>query len=231
MKTPLWKNTLLAMVLGAASLSAQAEWVETDWKVSGDAAATLHVESGVEWLDLNFTDGMSIADVVAQTTRGGQFAGWRLPTYDEIKFFMSEGVFSGLFTRSGAFASDAYRDEVATFYALFGETDPEPARRSYGMYVHDNGEVRIYGVRDDDTFKINEDHPVYANAGPYTDAYSNTGVWLVSDGGTTLSSIENPELNINNPAAPVNQVPVILGGIALFGLVVGRRRSAGASAR
>lgn len=36
---------------------------------------------------------------------------------------------------------------------------------------------------------------------------SSYGVFLVSDGGVTLSSQQNPELNINNPNAPVNNQP------------------------
>jgi hypothetical protein len=34
------------------------------------------------------------------------------------------------------------------------------------------------------------------------------GVFLVSDGGVTLSSINDPTINANNPAAPVNTVTV-----------------------
>lgn len=63
------------------------------------------------------------------------------------------------------------------------------------------------------------------------------GVYLVSDGGTTLSSISNPNLNINNPNAPVNQVPDApadvpvnagfgLLGLALMALGLRRRKSA-----
>lgn len=58
-------------------------------------------------------------------------------------------------------------------------------------------------------------------------------MFLVSDGGTRLSSFNNPMLNINNPKAPVNQVPDALAdvpvqaGFGLLGLLMafgGRRR-------
>ena len=39
-------------------------------------------------------------------------------------------------------------------------------------------------------------------------SFSGSGAFLVSDGGTTLSSINNPALNGNNPNAPVNNQPV-----------------------
>jgi len=43
------------------------------------------------------------------------------------------------------------------------------------------------------------------------------GVLLVSDGGVTLSSINDPSLNIQNPQAPINQVSApLLGGFGLM---------------
>jgi len=42
------------------------------------------------------------------------------------------------------------------------------------------------------------------------------GRWLVNDGGVSLSSINNPELNIKNPDAPINDVSVPFFFAALF---------------
>lgn len=50
------------------------------------------------------------------------------------------------------------------------------------------------------------------------------GVFLVSDGGTTLSSTTNTDININNPNAPVNSqsedvnspAPGLLAGLCLL---------------
>jgi hypothetical protein len=55
----------------------------------------------------------------------------------------------------------------------------------------------------------------------YTENFNNGyfSVALVSDGGTTLSSLNNPNLNINNPNAPINQRPV--GGSAITSLTTG----------
>ena len=70
------------------SFGANAELIETDWKAGGDALATLHEETGLEWLDLTQTDGMSIDQVAAQTGEGGSFEGWRIATFDEIDTFV-----------------------------------------------------------------------------------------------------------------------------------------------
>lgn len=59
---------------------------------------------------------------------------------------------------------------------------------------------------------------------------SRFGVWLVSDGGTTLTSINNPTLNLNNPKAPINMADVSApAGLAAAGvlmLMLGARRRA-----
>jgi hypothetical protein len=46
-----------------------------------------------------------------------------------------------------------------------------------------------------DIIAINHDHAVYPNAGPYNYAHPLHGVWLVSDGGVTLSSSNNARIN------------------------------------
>jgi hypothetical protein len=66
---------------------------------------------------------------------------------------------------------------------------------------------------------INPDSAWYTTGKKY-------GTWLVSDGGTTLSSIQDPSLNSNNANAPVNEVPA--GGLSLltlaaFGLLLRRK--------
>jgi hypothetical protein len=81
---------------------------------------------------------------------------------------------------------------------------------SYGLFKNDDGNIVMSG----------EHRRNYWNGSYYTiyhnydvavtsDAikYANGGYFLVSDGGLTLSSINDPQLNINNPNAPINQQP------------------------
>lgn len=62
------------------------------------------------------------------------------------------------------------------------------------------------------------------------DTYHTAGVYLVSDGGTTLSSINDPSININNPKAPINMAdvsaPVGLATAGVLMLMLGARRRA-----
>lgn len=223
------KYALLTMSLLASG--AHAKFVETDWNASGDALATLDTESGLEWLDLSVTVGMSIESIQQSMGAGEQFDGWRLPDFTEIQFLMTEGLFEGGFTKSGDYVSSSYTEGVSEFYRLHGYT--RDFDRSYGMYIHDGGEVRIFGVANSNNIKINVDHSVYPNSGPYTFSHPLHGVWLVSEGGATLSSMSNAQ--INNPthwanggtlaASSVSSPLLGFAGLSLLGVAaLGRKK-------
>jgi len=60
---------LLATSLAIAPL-ANAALVDTDWKDAGDGLATLHEETGIEWLKLYNTLDNSIEEALSQTGEG-----------------------------------------------------------------------------------------------------------------------------------------------------------------
>ena len=62
------------ILLGAAFLfvsNAEAGFINLDWRVEGDNQAVLHEETGKEWLKLNNTDSLSIAQVRDELGVGG----------------------------------------------------------------------------------------------------------------------------------------------------------------
>ncbi|HBX5210863.1 TPA: hypothetical protein MH404_29485, partial [Klebsiella pneumoniae] len=216
------------LVVGLISTQASAAFVATDWKVSGDRLATLDTVTGIEWLDLTESKGMSISLAKQAIGDGGKFQGWRLPTSVEV-----ESLFSRVFTTWGDIFNDdgTPQDKITTngltdsesilFATLFGlsgrvNNSTNFAEWSFGLYANSLSETLTAGrfrqyyytnkqnresvhvgiKRVDESFSINE--------------YS---VFLVSDGGTTLSSINDPTLNINNPNAPIHMadVPVPAG--------------------
>lgn len=86
------RTSLLALVVmvGLMSLGANAALVSTDWKTAGDGKATLDTQTGIEWLDLSVTDGLTIGQVksLLPTT----YAGWRLPTPEEVFTMLSNAT-------------------------------------------------------------------------------------------------------------------------------------------
>lgn len=115
---------ILMMVVLLSSASAQADFIETDWNNTGDALATLDTETGIEWLDLTQTKGMSINRAEGLTGAGGIYEGWRLPTRNEVTQMMVSAFPSEAFKVQGSGGwysnSATVHDEAIAFMALFG---------------------------------------------------------------------------------------------------------------
>jgi hypothetical protein len=227
------KKMALLPALVLFSIGAQAELVSTDWNNSGDSLATLDTQSGLEWMDFTETKGLSITDVSAllDTT----YDGWRIPSFSEISTLFTN--INGNITTSedsGNYYGGLLMTETANLvHNLFGKTGYNKGRYdeqhfSQALHVSADGESAMLGTFVNFTSE-GSDNFIYYNHPTSNIDYRDPGygVFLVSDGGTTLSSINNPDLNANNINAPVNQVPLpaTLGllGVAMAGLSFRRK--------
>ena len=77
------KSFLLTVTALVLSTSVNAAIISTDWHTSGDKLITTDTESGLNWLDLTETNGLSYNYVSSQLGVGGQFEGFRFATTDE----------------------------------------------------------------------------------------------------------------------------------------------------
>ena len=238
------KKTIALSALTASlmlPISAHAGFVTVDWQSVGDKSATLHEETGKEWLDLSLTDGMSISNVMSQLGEGGTFAGWRLPTFDEVMELI-EGYSTYDFTDTTATissGSSTWTTRATGWINLFGITvrpvdSSNGITHSLGLFLDASGVVQRGGASLRNSFG-NKTGYFYGgdDLATFTDnsASATYGVFLVSDGGVTLSSQQNPELNINNPDAPINNQtptdvtsPLAAGSLGLLLLSAFRRR-------
>tara|TARA_Y100000310_G_scaffold327090_1_gene392916 strand:+ start:979 stop:1728 length:750 start_codon:yes stop_codon:yes gene_type:complete len=212
--SPVWTNTNDGI-----------DFYSTDFYSEGDGLATLDYSTGIEWMDVGLTAGLSVSQVEAMTQTGGIYEGWRLPSYQEVTTFFNNWFdydTDGETERTGAWATfSSSASWTSTFSNVVGRTE---GTRSYGLYNGVNGRPLLFGVAEfsNDTIFFN-----YRDSGILTENDANDfyGVWLVSDGGDTLSSKQNPMLNINNENSPVNSVPVVgLAALSLFGMGMGVRR-------
>jgi hypothetical protein len=236
----IFKNTLIAATLLLSITSVQAALVESDWQSTGDALATLDTETGIEWLDLTQTDNMSISQAENLTGTGGIFNGWRLPTRTEVTQ-MLYNAFPSQVEQDGSVAyissDEAVLYEAVVFKSLFGITYVTPTREiSMGMFKSDEGApypvamtgiYHNYNARNINFYSYHlMDHP---SGITITTTNPVLGVYLVSDGGTTLSSQQDPSINANNANAPAADVssPALLGlmSLGLFGFAARRRSS------
>lgn len=218
------KYVLAALIFVAAffTIPANAAFISTDWKSVGDKSATLDTSTGLEWLDLTHTFGKSYSTVESQLST--LYSGWRLPTYAEI-VQLTANIFAP-YGKSPYVASFDSSAAVYQFKLMFGSS--VYSTYQVGFYKDLNGAIRVTGMSDYHKHMYGLYHGyTYSVNGVST----GHGIWLVSDGGTTLSSKIDPTLNINNPNAPVHQQPAadvpVIAGTGLLGcllLMFGTRR-------
>lgn len=226
----------VALTFALVASSAQAGFVHTDWKYTGDEEAVLHEETGIEWLTMLNSQTNTVADTNTQLQDGYYYDGWRYATLEEVDIMMSDffGEAMGQYSVSGD--DTLMKAAVENYISMFGITrylSRGDFTQSFGVTLGADGNVYRAGV--------GRYLSQYANS-PWelnfpqleesedVDGYkaSQSGFFLVSDGGTTLSSKMNPMLNINNANAPINNaaaVPVFgVAAFGLLGLIAARRR-------
>lgn len=220
---------LVALVSISMSITANAALIHSDWEVDGDQRATLHEETGIEWLKLDNTIGLSANDAL------GQFSGWRIASGSEVTMFMN-AAYTGLgFTnRAKAGYNRGYGSKSLNYGNLMGFTAPGVSSRSAGLFI-ENDNLRTSTIIYSSRYLSHNSYNHFAGSFATGEAANTTGlagvgVFLVSDGGVTLSSRLNPSLNSNNENAPINatqvNAPASLGFLAvgMLGLMFVRKR-------
>lgn len=219
------------VIIGTLSFSSHAGFIATDWKASGDKKATLDTDTGLEWLDINLTKGKSINEV-SLLIDNGTYSGWRLPSKAEVvqlmaNFYPNPAISgSQLATKTAEFAGlfgvTYFNSNNSVWsYALYKDTDAGPNRIGYAGSRYHADQGIVYPT-------------TLASFMGFSSGYAQYGVFLVSDGGVTLSSINDPSINANNPSSPANAnqpdvsdvgSPVLAGMFFLPFLMLFRRRS------
>lgn len=184
----------------------------TDLNNLNDKLVVLDTTTGIEWLRLQSTRNKTMNQVISQLETN--YKGWRLPTHDEVKDMYTR--FSSLYgvtnpnvgdveTRSGV-----YLNAAQGFVRTFGNSSITDYRH-IGMFLDSSGNAKVIGAYSDGYYPYAYYYGLGNNVFRTVSkdyVYYNGQVWgtfLVNDGGLTLSSINNPYLNINNPNSPINK--------------------------
>ena len=80
------------------NVSANVIPTEADWKVAGDGLITYDANTGLEWLDLTVTAGMTHDDVFAQLGSGGAYEGWHFASTSQVSTLWDNFGGSGTYT-------------------------------------------------------------------------------------------------------------------------------------
>lgn len=220
------KTLTISLLMGLLSISsAQAAIVNGDWLQYGDNLANLDTETGIEWLKIKETSALSIADV--KSMLDGKYAGWRLPNEEEVVTFFNHLLPQKPAVAGSYIAGD--RDSIASDYnyALAklsnshssftnGWWGYNSANYYLGLHQGNDGKLFYSGVHTETSPNQGFSRYYLANEINGDENYSNIefSVFLVSDGGATISSKDDPERNAINPNSPYN---VPFSG-ALFGI-------------
>ena len=206
------KKTIIALSLLLSGAS-HAAIVQGDYLSPGDNKVFLDTKTGLEWLNINETANTSISNMLVEL-ENGKFSGFRVATESEIR-----DVWTYFFnTETSKLNPSGLQDYYDAFsYVLRGSAETG-IKFSYGLVEKENGEgVALYGNRSDgrqsyydyqgQLYNIDSEHAVY-------------GVYLVSEGRATYSSLNDPYFNaIQNVPAPF-----FIGSIGLMALFASRKK-------
>lgn len=235
------KGIALTLTLSLfAAGSANAELVSSDWLSEGDNLVTLDTSTGIEWLDLTQTKGMSARQVLSDS----RFEGWRLATFEElIPLFQNylpdvDYTYVNTSYRLGAWPHYENKTQITQIREMLNlfvgnSTKMNTGQNQYdyeviyGMGLKENGSIGITGgiMTGFDGYYTYNDARFYgvegASGGDFDYQNGVYAPYLVSDGGVTLSSIKDPSINQANPNAPINASAPLMGafgGLLLIGV-------------
>jgi len=229
-------KVLAAALLLGASLSSQAAVISVDWKEAGDNGAFVETTSGTEWLKLTQTQGVGLNTVQQQLGAGGLYEGFRVADSNEVQFLFDYflGQATGL-TYTSISAFDFADSSTVDGRALMVDLLDALGRAIVGTNTFSTGRYFQAGSQSvlSSTFRDDDANGfarlIYDRVTSTTNANtpgSAPGVFLVSDGGNTFSSINNPGIlsGIETPSVAVSE-PHALALLALgfAGLVLRRK--------
>lgn len=227
----------LALAVGVLfSSAAQAELVSTDWLANNDSKATLDTKTGLEWLDLSETRGKSVAQV--QALLNTEYSGWKIANEQQV-FELFENSLSfinfDIDERNIAQSDASYAmSETNKFINFLSEFRSSNALSAKGYFIRNKDGVQDVVVAgavyywqtyfQDQKASISFD--MTQSGYDENKVYSTTGVFLVSTGGTTLSSIQDPSINLDENGVPAIASVPLSASIGFLGLALlaGARR-------
>ena len=206
------KLLLTSVLLGVLSTNAHADFISKDMFSVNDNLSVLDTDSGLEWLSLTETSGLSLNQVSSRLNT--DFSGLRLATENEV-LEMIYSFYPQTQGRTSSYMSNQDPSEMQSFINLFGNSGLTST--AYGMHTNSFGMVSMTGVYNGGSYgNINTSNYTSSNM-DYSEYYYSS--WLVLD-----DSIEPPA-----PEEPSGSTPVPIpatGGLlalAMAGLCIRRK--------
>lgn len=222
---------LIGLLLLIASTAQAIPFTNADAFIDGDGQAICEIDTGLFWLDFGITNNKSFNDIQAELDT--TYAGWRLPTEQEVK-----KLWNGIWLNGGPdengyhreyhekLERNAYYDDIFSLWGINSaslsevlSSDQRSASSYYnysnaGMFLNENNELQFFDFTQTSgsvfSTILHESWAVCCNlASPddFSDFYSTL---LVKD---AASPVYLPE-----------PTPFILFGLGLFMLAINRSK-------
>jgi hypothetical protein len=180
---------------GGESPYSSGQFIETDWISANDKRVLLDTTTGYEWLDLRETTNTGTNGLPNRLST--DLAGWRRATEAEIVEMMANytGITSPYTLHTVVDSSLEVKIDQFLSYMGIHLTDSY-GQYTYGTYINGSGLLKNAGFVNyfsTNTYYLRQD--LSTSSSQSTGVGDTYGIWLVSEGGTTYSSINNPSIN------------------------------------
>jgi hypothetical protein len=118
------------------SFNVNAAIISVDWKTAGDGLITRDTVSGLDWLDLTETNGLTYEYVSGQLGAGGQFDGYRYATNSEaVALWANFGIDlnTGATTYIPGYVDPAIENAAMFMGNIFNEYNADDRFGVYGL--------------------------------------------------------------------------------------------------
>ena len=134
---------------------------------------TTDTDTGLDWLDLDLSLGLSLNQVNAELGAGGLFEGYQVATLDQAQMFLSNAGWIGAFEPS----NNLNTNFVASFKSQTTSLTNDPVGGMGGFTDDPTFDLGILGLVNDPI----DDHSSYSFTGPISPDFSdqNIGTFLL----------------------------------------------------
>ncbi len=145
---------LFALSLALLAGRANSGLIEVDLFAPGDGLVTLDTDTGLEWLDLDQTDGLSFNDITINGAGGWAALGFAVAQQDQIAQLFANAGFIDTMDPSARPTHMVTNALAAEFFALFAVTAtdfPDTELLSSALYEFDDDTIAFAAVSTRDT--------------------------------------------------------------------------------
>ena len=204
MKIRIMKVALVGMMLAFGTMAANADLIEQDFISSGDGLITLDTGTGLKWLDVTETKGLSVDEILAGSG-GWLTSGFRYASFAEVQTLANNAGVDTFTGRNIRLTENV--PGVSLLISLFGnsETSDPAVEASRGVVVNAANTIPFENISFGNFLDLGTAHAIHQ---PFAGSTGIPNIWV---GHFLVQTVPEPGT-------------LALFGIGLAGMGLARRR-------